>query len=113
LAIGYLVVSSVQGQVLRINKNVHDETDAEEFRDSFQSIQQALTELRAQGLGQATTSDVRTIEVPFRTRFIFQPDAFFEQAKQAAEEGYHYVSVLLAAERRVALGELAQQARGR
>jgi hypothetical protein len=43
--IGYLFVLSVQAQVLRIAKNVRDETDADEFRNSFASIQQAIAAL--------------------------------------------------------------------
>lgn len=95
--IGYLFVLSVQGQILRINKNVRDETDAEEFRGSFQSIHQALAELRMQRPIQDPTSADRVIELPLTTRFSLEPNALFEQAKQAAEEGHYYASVLLAA----------------
>lgn len=105
--IGYLFVLSAQAQVLRIAKNVRDEGDAEEFRDSFASIHQAIRELRARGITvhaeQPTTQVHPEIpEPPEGAIFSLRPvslgfNNFLMQARAAMASGQHYAAVILAA----------------
>jgi hypothetical protein len=97
--IGYLFVLSAQGQFLRIAKNVRDESDADEFRESFASIQQGIESLRSQGFliqahVPAAPEDIHEADaLPARVAF----SHFWDQAYRALDSGQFYAAVLLAA----------------
>jgi hypothetical protein len=89
--IAFPLMLYVQGQVLRMAKNVRDEKDADEFRASFASLQQGLDELRAQGASVAQPESA-PVELP-------PPDVlnFMAQAQQLLANGQYFAAVLVAA----------------
>jgi hypothetical protein len=89
--IAFPLVLYVQGQILRMAKNVRDEKDAEEFRTSFASIQQAIDELRSQGAPQPLPQPEQPVPQP--------PEGlnFMAQAQQLLTAGQYFPAVLVAA----------------
>jgi hypothetical protein len=95
--IGYLFVLSVQGQFLRIAKNVRDESDADEFRGSFATLQQGLDELRRLTARSGSTQPSTTVLIPAPEASDIAELDFAKQAKRLLAEGYYYAAVLVAA----------------
>jgi hypothetical protein len=110
--IAFFFVLALQGQILRVAKNVRDEKHATEVSDSFATIRQALEEIRKQNLvesgaraipGAASKNDQGSLTGDFS----LQPqDAslanmtrrkFFDQAHQALHLGLLYPAALVAA----------------
>lgn len=104
--IGYLFVISVQGMVLRVAKNVRDEDDADEFRDSFASIRQAITELKREGLTeqspQSTPPTVQELSAGYHPgielpREYTNSAMAIGEASKAASAGLYRAAVAMAA----------------
>jgi hypothetical protein len=85
LAFGFLLFA--QGQLLRMAKNVRDEDDANEFRNSFATIGQALEELRRQQVEDATA-----LRNPLNRSGLFEPEA-----NSAVAQGFYKAGAALAA----------------
>lgn len=87
-------------------KNVRDEDDASEIRDSFASISQAINALRAQGFSvhqpQRNPGPAEVSEPPIGYIHSTRPiplgfNDFLAQARRAIDSGQYYTAVLLAA----------------
>jgi hypothetical protein len=102
----------LQGQVLRMNKNVRDELNADEVRDNFISIHEGLRELRAKKQAEeaaAATTNKETKRLPeeFADKGGVDIDAydgdvlfakpFFVEADRAFRQGALYPAMLSAA----------------
>jgi hypothetical protein len=92
----------VQGQVLRMAKNVRDERDADEFRNSFESIRQAIAELNR----KPTSSSVEEGYVVAReidhsllkeTRAALKPEKRFDgdEANRALDTGLYQSAAVM------------------
>src|SRR5262249_38484406 len=102
--IAFFFILALQGQILRIAKNVRDEQDTEEFRSSFASLQQGIDQLRKQGFtihqppasppppDDSTLAYLRTAR-PVSLGFEY----FADQAHRAIDTKQYYAAVLLAA----------------
>lgn len=88
----FLAVLFTQGQILRIAKNVRDESYADEFRESFASIRQGLEALQRQTV--IVASDTEPTQ---ERRTLVLSESFFAEAKQAVEQGLYYAGAVLAA----------------
>jgi hypothetical protein len=111
--IAFFFVLALQGQILRINKNVRDEEHATDVRSSFASIKQALDAILKQGLAEPSPGQAQ--EAPprpppdlaqFRERIAearavsedaFGSRAFLRQAWQALEQELPYAAATTAA----------------
>ena len=91
--IAFFFVLSLQGQILRVAKNVRDEQDAEEFRASFASIQQGLEELRKQQ-PSATAKRRKQRRQQRREETV---DRLMADAKRALASESYYAAATLAA----------------
>jgi hypothetical protein len=100
----FFFVFFLQGQVLRISKNLRDETNANEFKDSFASIHQALDEIRKQraaeprprGRRRTTDSTITKWVTPEKATFD-RAKYYFDEAASAIDNGFLYPAVLVAA----------------
>ena len=102
--IAFFFVLSLQGQILRVAKNVRDEQDTEDFRASFASIQQAIETIKAEQLTgrQPPKPAAATDEPPiwYRPSARLIPlgfDNYLGRAMEALENGQYYAAVLVAA----------------
>jgi HEPN domain-containing protein len=102
--IAFFFVLSLQGQILRVAKNVRDDQDSEDFRASFASIQQAIETIKAEGLAarQSPTATAPTDEPPiwYRPSARLIPlgfDNYLGRAMEALEKGQYYAAVLVVA----------------
>jgi hypothetical protein len=102
--IAFFFVLSLQGQILRVAKNVRDEQDTEDFRASFASIQQAIETIKAEGLASRQPPKVApaTDEPPIWYRSSARPiplgfDNYLGRAMEALEKGQYYAAVLVVA----------------
>ena len=112
----FFFIFFLQGQVLRVHKNVEDKKNAERWDNSFASIQQALEALQQQPSSLSpivssrhssedetatpwTTSD--TMEDIGTARAVredlFRSRAYFNQARSALEQKLYYPAILSAA----------------
>jgi hypothetical protein len=100
----FFFIFFLQGQVLRISKTLRDETNANEFKDSFASIHQALDEIKKQrasepaprSLGRHRTTDGQYTPTPESG----EPDHrkyYFDEAARAIDNGFLYPAALVAA----------------
>jgi len=102
--IAFFFVLALQGQLLRVGKNVRDEDRGEEVIDHLQSMRQSIAELRRLGLTPHTSSPSppgipepppgyieSTRMVPLGFTY------FLQQAHAAVESGQSYAGVLVAA----------------
>jgi hypothetical protein len=111
----FFFIFFLQGQVLRVHKNVEDKKNADRWDDSFASIQQALVALRQQpsSLSPIVSSSHRSVEIPtppiaFDVRDdigsaravredLFRSRAYFRQARTALDHKLYYPAILAAA----------------
>jgi hypothetical protein len=89
-----------QGQVLRIQKNVRDEQDAEHTRASFASLQQGIDELRARvPMPQPLRKmkDEPLVQYSGHRMVSLGWEFFLAEAMQAVESGQYYAGAVAAA----------------
>jgi len=101
----FFFIFFLQGQVLRISKNLRDENNANEFRDNFASIHEALDAIKRQAQPQPQTHPVgrrRTTDSAYSKRV--RPEAidqdtkyYFDEAARAIDNGFLYPATLVAA----------------
>lgn len=88
----FFFVFSMQGQVLRMAKNVRDEDNADEWRTSFNTLQEGLAELRRQAAAQPEPPEQETPEpMPAAS------EPFIVQAQNSLGHHLYYPAVLTAA----------------
>jgi hypothetical protein len=102
--IAFFFVLALQGQILRVGKNVRDEDRGEEVIDHLQSMRQSIAELQRLGLAtHASASSPSGIPEPppgyiESTRTVPLGFTYFlQQAHAAIESGLSYAGVLVAA----------------
>jgi HEPN domain-containing protein len=93
--VAFTLALYVQGQVLRMAKNVRDERDADEFRDSFASIKQAIVEIN-QRPAQEPPEEPLPREISDALDLAPWPGDFSE-ADRALEAGIYPAAVVAAA----------------
>lgn len=103
-AIAFFFVLALQGQILRIAKNVRDEEDASDFRASFATLKEGLDELRSRetpiNRGRARTHDSALPDLyEYRSQ---RPvplgyESFFMQARAALDSEQYLAAALIAA----------------
>jgi hypothetical protein len=88
----------LQGQVLRVHKNVRDEDNANEFKDSFASIRQVLEEIKTQRPKTSTgRTIVPTLPRPAGVAPFIDPQSFLVQAEHALEHDLIFPAMLVSA----------------
>jgi hypothetical protein len=98
LGIAFMFVMSLQAQPLRIEKNVQDAQDSDEFRTSFASIQEGLSELRASQARQHELLRWEDDAAAHEDRLV-EPGGVegFKEAYNAVERGLHLAGAITAA----------------
>jgi hypothetical protein len=89
-----------QGQVLRIAKNVRDDTNANLWSESFSALSQAVDELKPASLTDfmAHVEEDRDVLRKYRVDQLRQQYAtsFTSEAKTLVESGHHFAAILVA-----------------
>lgn len=93
--IAFMFTMSLQAQPFRIEKNVQDAQDAEEFRDSLSSIKTNLQELRSLRVTIASR-DRFGIESPATNAIAYEPARrLFEDADEMLRSGMSYDATVI------------------
>jgi hypothetical protein len=102
--IAFFFVIALQGQILRVGKNVRDEDRGEEVIEHLQSMRQSIAELQSLGLAPhaPASQPLRKPEPPpgYIPSLRVVPlgfTYFLQQAHAAVESGHSYAGVLVAA----------------
>ncbi|SRR6266851_2570686 len=89
--VAFPIVLFAQGQLFRMAKNVRDERDADEFRESFASLQEGLNELRQQRHEPAPVILDRPPPI------VVESEDLMAEAQASVAQGRYFAGVVLAA----------------